>query len=97
MRRTGITRCIERSTDRSQASRQTPRPCALVSGTSHPGSGEYSPRPGHLFLVAPPMSVCAFPECLPTRPFYASVFMPLERKSRPGATRRQFHEQGVAI
>ena len=97
MRRTGIKRQIERSTGRSFASRPTPRPCAFITGTARPGSGREHPRPGHIFLFSPSTTACALPDYHSQRPSYVTLFMPLERKSRQGATRRRFHEQGIAI
>jgi len=97
MRRTGTTWRIERSTGRSPAGRQIPCSCAQLSGMAHPGSWEFSPRPGYFFLVPPHMTVCAFPDCLAKRPLCVSVFAPLERKPRLGVTGRQFHERGDVI
>lgn len=99
---TGSIRQTERETSRSavslkEVSRKTSSPFAFQERTVPPSPGAYTSGLGSFFVVAPPRMFCTVPKSVPAPHFLTSYLIPLERKSRLGAVRSNFHEQGFAV
>jgi hypothetical protein len=78
---------------RSTASRKTSPLFASPQRTVPPGPGAHLSGPGSLFLIVGTAKVfCKLPKSVPSPRTFTSYFIPLERKSRLGATRSNFHE-----
>ncbi len=77
---------------RSVASRESPPLPAFQDGTALPGSDAHHSGPGFFFAVGLPKRFCAVPRSVPSQSMSASYFIPMERKSRLGATRSNLHE-----
>jgi hypothetical protein len=90
----GSVRRVERKNGRSVPSRSEPL-LAFHAGTVCPGPVR-SAGPG-FFVLSAPKTLCTVPGPVPLQGRLSSYFIPLERKSRSGATRREFHEQGSAL
>lgn len=98
MKMSGSIRPTERKTRQSVASQKSPPLCAFPIGTARPGLGVHLSGPGSFFIVGgPPKVICAVPKSVPPQRTFTSYFIPLERKSRLGATRNNSHEQGPAV
>jgi len=92
MKVSGSIRRTERKIGRSVASRESPSLLAFQAGTVLPGPGAHLSGPGFFFAVGPPKVFCTVPKAVPPQRTFTSYFIPLERKSRLGATRSNFHE-----
>jgi len=77
---------------RSVASRESPPLFAFQDGTALPGPDAHHSGPGFFFAVGSPKLFCAVSKSVLPQRTSASYFIPLERKSRLGATRSNFHE-----
>jgi hypothetical protein len=92
MKMSGSIRRTERKTGRSVASRKASPLFAFPQGTARRGPGAQLSGPGSFFPVGPPKVSCTVPMSVPSQRTFTSYFIPLERKSRLGATRSNFHE-----
>jgi hypothetical protein len=77
---------------RSVASRESPPLLAFQDGTALPGPDAHHSGPGLFFAVGSPKLFCAVPKSVLPQRTSTSYFIPLERKSRLGATRSNSHE-----
>jgi hypothetical protein len=91
MKMSGSIRRTERKNGRSVASRESPSLFAFEDGTARPGPGAHHSGPGS-FLAGSPKVFCTVPKSVPPQRTFTSYFIPLERKSRLGATRSNSHE-----
>ena len=92
MKKSGLIRRTELILGRSVASRESPPRFSFPDGTALPGPDVYHSGPGSFFAIGPPKMFCAVPKSVPRQRTFASYFIPLERKSRLGATRSNSHE-----
>jgi len=92
MKISGSIRRTNRTFGRSVASRESPPLFTFQDGTARPGPGAHLSGPGYFLAIGPPKMFCAVPKSVPRRCTFASYFIPVERKSRLGATRSNFHE-----
>ena len=86
----GSIRRTERKTGRSVASRKASPWFAPPQGIVPPSPGAHLSGLGSFFIFGPPKVFCTVPKSVPSR--HTFYFIPLERKSRLGATRSNFHE-----
>jgi hypothetical protein len=70
---------------------------ALPDGTALGGPDAHHSGPRSFSPVRPPRTFCAVPKSVSPQRTLTSYFIPLERKSRLGPARSNFHEQGPAI
>lgn len=101
-RKTGRSVAIQKEVSRKAvirniAGRQTSSPFAFQERTVPPSPGAYTSGLGSFFVVAPPRMFCTVPKSVPAPHFLTSYLIPMERKSRLGAVRSNFHEQGFAV
>ncbi len=92
MKMSGSIRRTDEQTSRFVASRQSPLLFAPPNGTARPGPDAYGSGPGPFFPLGWPKVFCTVPKLVPSQRRLTSYFIPLERKSRLGATRSNFHE-----
>jgi hypothetical protein len=97
MKMSGSIRRTERKTGRSVASWGSPPRLAFQDGTASLGPGAHLSGPGYSSAFDLPKVFCTVPKPAPPQRTFTSYFMPLERKSRLGAVRSNFHEQGSAV
>lgn len=98
MKMSGSIRPTGRKTGQSVASQESPSLFAFPIGTARPGPGAHLSGPGSFFIVGGlPKVICTVPKSVPPQRTFTSYFIPLERKSRLGATRSNSHEQGPAV
>src|ERR1035438_595798 len=97
----GVSRSIrrtERKVGRLVTSRKAPPRFAFPQRATPPGPGIHFSGLGYFFIVESPRVFCTIPKSIPSpRSFTChiiphSTHIPLERKSRLGATRSVFHE-----
>jgi len=89
----GSIRRTERKPGRSVASRITSPRFAFPQRTVPPGPDAYLSGLGSFSLIAGPAKVfCKLPQSVPSPRTFIFSFIPLERKSRWGATRSNSHE-----
>ena len=77
---------------RSVAGRESPPLLAFQDGTALPGPDAHHSGPGFFFTVGSPKLFCTVPKPVPPPCAFISYLIPLERKSRLGATRSKSHE-----
>ena len=77
---------------RSVPSRESPPLLAFQDGTALPGPDAHHSGSGFFFAVGSPKLFCAVPKSVLLQRTFTSYFIPLERKSRLGATRSNSHE-----
>ena len=90
----GSIRCGARNCGRTVPDAKNPRKLS-PTGTAVPGPALTS-GPGDLFAVWP-LQLNPASKTVPSLASSISYLIPLERKSRLGAARRDFHEQGLAL
>jgi hypothetical protein len=81
----------------SVANRKSPPLFAFQDGTALPGPGAHFSGPGLFFAVGLPRVFFSVHNCVPAQRTFISYVIPLERKSRSGATRSNFRELGSAL
>ena len=91
MKVSGSMRRIKYKFGRAVVSRELPLPFTFKDGTALPGSDAHFSEPGYFFPVAPSMLFCKVLKPAPQRTF-TSYLIPLELKSRLGATRSNRYE-----
>lgn len=92
MKMSGSIRRTARTIGRPVANRKPSPLFAFPQGTVSPGPGAHLSGPGSFFIVGPPKVFCTVPKPVPSQRTFTSHFIPLERKSRLGATRSNSHE-----
>jgi hypothetical protein len=97
MKMSGSIRRTEGKIEPSVANRKSPPLFSFQDGTALPGPGAYLSGPGLFFAVGSPKVFFTVPNCVPAQRTFTSYVIPLERKSRLGAARSNFREQGSAL
>jgi hypothetical protein len=92
MKMSGSIRQNEHKGRRLIASRQSPPRLAWPDGTVCPGLDPHQSGPGAFSLVGPRIPFCAVPTHVFSQSACTSYIIPLERKSRMAAARRNPHE-----